>query len=196
MKSFQQKLIIAVACALLIAPAASWAIGTVTVPAGSIIQVRMIDSVSSDRNVTGQIVRGSLQNPVRVGNRIIFPRGSTAYMRLSDVDSAGRITGRNELALQLERVQVGNRIYPVRSDIVAFRGRSQGKKSAKSAGIGAAIGGGIGALFGGGKGAAIGAGAGAGTGLATRAMKEPEPIIIASESLLQFRMVAPLHISE
>jgi hypothetical protein len=51
-------------------------------------------------------------------------------------------------------------------------------------------------LFGGGKGLGIGAGVGAGAGLAHRAMKEPEEIRIDSESLLQFRLAAPLHVQE
>jgi len=194
---FKQKFIIAAVCALLIPPAASWAIGNVIiVPSGTVIPVRMIDSVSTDRNVAGQVVRGSLQDPVRVANRIAVPRGATAYMRLVEVESAGHIKGRNELALQLERIQFGNHTYPVHSQTLAFRGRSQGKRTAKDAGIGAAIGGGVGALFGGGKGLGIGAGLGAGAGLAHRALKEPGEIRIGSESLLQFRLAAPLHVQE
>ena len=91
-------------------------------------------------------------------------------------------------------IVTGNRSYPVASNAVLFRGKSETKKSAKNAGIGALAGGGLGALFGGGKGAAIGAGLGAGTGVAVNAAHEGEQIRIGSESLVQFRLAAPLRI--
>jgi hypothetical protein len=154
----------------------------------------MIDSISSDRNAPGQVFRGSLAHSIQVGNRTVLPRGANVDVRLVEAESAGHIKGRSELMLQLDRIHYGNHVYTVRSDVVAFRGKSEGKSTAKHAGIGAVIGGGVGALFGGGKGAAIGAGLGAGTGVATKAVKEPEQIYVPSESLVRFRLAAPLHI--
>jgi hypothetical protein len=72
-------------------------------------------------------------------------------------------------------------------------GKSETKKTGKSAGIGALAGGGLGALLGGGKGA-IGAGVGAGAGVATNAVKKGEQVYIGSESLVRFRLAAPLRI--
>jgi hypothetical protein len=92
----------------------------------------------------------------------------------------------------LELTGVGN--HAVRSGVVEFRGPSQTKKTAKSAGIGAAIGGGVGALLGGGTGAAIGGGLGAGAGVATRAAKGGKPVYLGSESLVNFRLATPIHI--
>jgi len=185
-------------CALLIAPGNLAAVNAVNnvvrLPPGTFLDVRMIDSISTDRNVTGQVFRGSLAHSIQVGNRIVLPRGANVWVRLVDASSAGRVSGRSRLALQLDKIQYGNHIYPVRSDVVSFRGKSESKSTAKRSGIGAAIGGGIGALFGGGKGAAIGAGAGAGTGFATQALKEPEQIVVPSEMLVRFRLAAPLHV--
>jgi hypothetical protein len=166
----------------------------VTIPSGTIIPVRMIDSISSDLNHAGQTFRGSLSAPVRVHNQTVFPRGATAYVQLVDVDSAGSIKGRSKLMLQLDRVVTSSGTYTVHSDMVVLRGSSQSKKTAKSAGIGAAVGGGLGAIFGGGKGAAIGAGLGAGTGVATRAVKGGHPVYLGSESVVNFRVAAPIHV--
>jgi hypothetical protein len=166
----------------------------ITIPAGTVIPVRMIDSISSDRNYAGQTFRGSLSAPVMVHNRAVLPRGATAYVTLVDAQSAGTIKGRSKLMVQLTRVVAPSGTYTVHSDPVLFRGSSQTKKTAKSAGIGAAVGGGLGALFGGGKGAAIGAGIGAGTGVATRAVKGGKPIYIGSESLVNFRLAAPIRV--
>jgi len=155
-----------------------------TLPAGTPIHVRMIDAISSDQNNAGQTFRGSLDAPVVIHGRTIFPRGATAHIRLVRSESAGKIQGRSKLDLQL--VSIGGKA--VRSSVVEFRGSSQGKKTAKSAGIGAAIGGGAGALLGGGTGAAVGAGLGAGAGVATRAAKGGKPAYVPSESLVTFRV--------
>jgi hypothetical protein len=168
----------------------------VTLPTGTVIPVRLIEGISSDRNRTGETFRASVDAPIRNGNRTVVPRGADAYVRLVDVDSAGKLKGRSELRLQLDRVVFGKTTYSVQSSTIEIKGSSQGKKTAKSAGIGALVGGGIGAIFGGGKGAAIGAGAGAGTGVATRALSKGKPVYVAPESLLRFRLNAPLRTSK
>src|SRR5215475_8966710 len=160
------------------------------IPAGTVISVRMIDSISSDQNQAGQTFRASLAAPLRIGNRTVLPKGANASVKLVKAESAGRLKGRSELMLQLDRVGP----YAIRSNVVEFRGRSQGKKTAKSAGIGAAIGGGVGAVLGGGTGAAIGGGLGAGAGVGSRALKEKKPIRLNSESLVSFRLASPIQI--
>ena len=166
----------------------------ITVPQGTIIHVRMIDSISSDRNNAGQMFRASLDSPVVVHGQTVFPRGAGADVELVRAESAGKVKGRSELSLRLVRIRSGERTYTVHSNIPEFRGSSQGKKTARSAGIGGLVGGGVGALFGGGTGAAIGAGVGAGTGVATRAVKGGQQVHIDSESLVSFRLAGPLHI--
>jgi hypothetical protein len=158
------------------------------IPAGAVIPVRMIDPISSNQNELGQVFRGVLAAPVVFNNQVVLPQGTPAEVRLVGLDTAGHLSGRNHMSLQLDRI--GNQ--PVHSQVIGFRGSSQGKKTARSAGIGGAIGAGVGAIFGGGSGAAIGAGLGAGTGVATRAFKEPRPIVIVSQSVLNFRLASPM----
>ena len=166
----------------------------ITVAEGTVIHVRMMDSISSERNNAGQMFRGSLDSPVIVHGRTVLPKGAEADIELVRAESAGKVKGRSELDLRLDSIRSGGRTYKVHSNVQGFRGSSQGKKTAKSAGIGALAGGGLGALFGGGKGAAIGAGVGAGAGVATRAVKGGQQVYIASESLVSFRLQAPLHV--
>lgn len=180
--------------ALLMAPALVARDQILRVPAGAIVPVRMIDSISSDQNHAGQIFRGSLDRPIRAGNRIVIPRGATAYVRLVEAHSAGKIKGRSVLRLQLDRIRVGNQNYVVHSDVIGFRGKSETKQTGKDAGIGALAGGGLGALLGGGKGAAVGAGLGAGAGVGVSAAHKGQQVQISSESLLNFRLTAPIHV--
>jgi hypothetical protein len=197
MNYIQSVLSFAAICALLITPASLDARDQVTtIPQGTVVSVRMIDSISSYQNYAGETFRASIADAIRIGNHTVVPRGANAYVKLLDASSAGRLKGRSQLVLQLERIVVGNRSYPVASNVLAFRGKSESKKTAKDAGIGALAGGALGALFGGGKGAAIGAGVGAGAGVATNAAKEGEQVRIGSESLVQFQLSAPLRIRE
>jgi hypothetical protein len=191
-KYIQPGLSLLAVCLLLMIPATVAA--QVTIPAGTVVNVRMIDGISSDQNYAGQTFRASLDNPIRVGNQVVLPRGATALVKLIQVKSAGRVTGRSELSLQLVAIETAHQNYAVASNVVGFRGKSEGKKTAKNAGIGGAVGAGVGALLGGGKGAAIGAGLGAGTGVAANAMHEGKQIYVPSETLVQFHLSSPLHV--
>ena len=195
MRHLQSVMSFVAICALSFIPATLVARDQVSIPAGTVINIRMIDSISSDRNHAGEIFRGSIADSIRIGNRTVVPLGANAYVKLVDASSAGRVKGgRSKLQLQLQRIVAGNHSYPVASNVVEFRAKSETKKSAKSAGIGALAGGGLGALLGGGKGAAIGAGLGAGAGVATNAAHRGEQVYIGSETLVQFRLAAPLRI--
>jgi hypothetical protein len=195
MKYVQSILIFAMS-AFLIVPGSLAARDQATIPQGTVVSVYMIDSISSHQNYAGQTFRASVADPIRLGNHTVIPRGANAYVRLVDAESAGRVKGRSKLQLRLERIDVGGHSYPVATNIIAFRGKSESKQTAKDAGIGALAGGGLGALFGGGKGAAIGAGVGAGAGVATNAAKKGEQVVIGSESLIRFRLSAPLRIGQ
>jgi hypothetical protein len=179
---------------VLFIPGASSASAQVVIPAGTVVNVRMIDSISSARDYPGQTFRGSLDNSIRAGNEVVLPRGATAVVKLVRAESAGRITGRSQLDVRLVSIETGHQHYAVASNVVGYRGKSETKKTAKNAGIGAAIGAGAGALLGGGKGALIGGGLGAGTGVAANAIHPGKQVSIPSESLLQFHLSSPLHL--
>ena len=166
----------------------------ITIERGTSIYVRMIDSISSDQNQTGQTFRGSLDRPVRIGRRTILPDGADAYVKLLSARSAGQ--GRSELKLMLERIEVGDQSYTVASNLVEFRGRTEGEKPGRSARLGALFGGRVGALFGRGKEADIDASPGAGTGLATSAAKEGAEVRLRSGSLVHFQLSIRLRIRE
>jgi hypothetical protein len=165
----------------------------VTIPAGTLIALRMIDDVSSDESHAGQTFRASLAEAVRVDDEIVIPSGAKAVVKLVHVNSAGEFKGRSELELQLDSVSVGGKTYPIESDVYLRQGDAQGARTARAVGIGAAIGAAIGAITGGKKGAIIGAGTGAGSGAVVEAVRE-EQIRIDSESRIDFSLAAPLEI--
>lgn len=172
-------------------PAPAPARSSMTVPAGTVITVRLIDSVDSDVNQTGERFRASLDQPLQVGERTIAPRGADATVQLVRVEQAGRLTGREEVALDLYELVVNGRRYPVASSYAEVSGASRTSSTGKVVGGTAAFGAIIGAIAGGGKGAAIGAASGAGAGAAVQAVRGAK-VKIPSETRLEFTLKQPL----
>jgi hypothetical protein len=167
----------------------------VTIPAGTQITVRMIDSIDSDSGHAGQAFRASMDGDLKVDSDVVIPRGSDVFVKLVDVQSAGKMTGRSEVKVQLDRLVVGRNSYPVQSNTYVQEGKSQGAKTAKTVGVGSAIGAIIGGIAGGKKGAVIGAGAGAGGGAAVEAAQKSEQVHIDSETALVFRLENPIEVT-
>jgi hypothetical protein len=168
---------------------------TATVPANSIVSVRTIDSIDSKTNQAGQLFKASLDAPIVVDNRVIVPSGADAYVKLVDAKSAGRVTGRSELGLELASIVFQDKTYNVVSSDVKQSGTSRGKQSAERIGGGAALGALIGAVAGGGKGAAIGAAVGGGAGTGVQVFTRGQQVKIPSETRLDFTLQQPLEIT-
>ncbi len=163
----------------------------ITVPAGTNLLVRMIDSVDSDKNHVGDRFRASLEQDFVVDGAVIAPRGTDVYGRLSEAKEAGHIQGKSQLKLELTDILIRNRLQPIMTGDYEVSGSSRGSDTAKKVGIGAVAGTVIGAIAGGGKGAAIGAGVGAGAGAAIQVVTKGEQVHVPSETLLDFRIEQP-----
>jgi len=164
----------------------------VTVPVGTRIMVRMIDSVDSSKNKPGDRFRASLESNLEVNGVVVAPRGTDVYGRLADAKGAGNLTGHSELKLELTEIRVNDEMLPVITGEYELAGKNRGANTAKKTAGGAAVGAVIGALAGGGKGAAIGAGVGAGAGATVNIITKGEQVKVPSETLLEFRLDAPL----
>ena len=167
----------------------------VTVPKGTPVSIRMIDSVDSATAHIGETFKASLDSPIVVDNETVFPRGAEVYVKLAKVESAGRVSGTSELQLRSDRIFLGNKSYMLESNTFENTGASQGTRTARSAGIGAAIGAAIGAISGGGKGAIIGGATGAGAGVGVEAIRKGEQIRVDSETRLDFRLENPVDVT-
>jgi hypothetical protein len=145
---------------------------TATVPAGTQIQVRLEQGISTEKNSSGDQFRASLDNPLTVDGKTVAPAGSQVVGELSDVQEPGRVKGRAKLTMTLRQITVDGEEYDLDVKPLTLIAESTKKRDAGSIAGGAAVGAVIGAIAGGGKGAAIGAasGGGAGTGfvLATK----------------------------
>lgn len=173
----------------------SQAIAGVTIPAGTDIMIRMVDSVDSGNSASsqrGQTYRASLDEPIYVDGRQIVPRGADVLTKIVDDQQAGKLQGRNVVTLALAQIWIEGRFLDVTSTDIHTEAGSQGARTAKVVGGTAALGAIIGAIAGGGKGAAIGAGSGAAVGGAATVMTNGPQVKIPSETRLTFKLQAPV----
>jgi hypothetical protein len=170
-------------------PAAQY--GEVTIPAGQVLLVRMIDGVDSSKNNVGDVFHASLETDLYVNNTVLARKGTDVYGRLANVKEAGKLSGSAELQLELMRIVIDGRDYPLVSSDYSLKGQGRGADTAKKVGGGAIVGAIIGAIAAGGKGAAIGAGAGSAAGAGVQVFTKGEKVKVPSETLLEFRLQQP-----
>ena len=163
----------------------------VTVPAGTRILVRMIDSIDSSKQKTGYRFTASLETNLQAEDTVVAPRGTTVYGQLAQASSAGRMSGSSQLTLELTDIVINGTTYPLLTTTFEIKGKGEGKKTAGKILGGTGLGALIGGIAGGGTGAAIGALAGAAGGTAIAASKKGEQLQIPSESLIEFRLEQP-----
>jgi hypothetical protein len=160
----------------------------ITVPAGTTILVRMLDTVDSSKNPPGSRFTAVLETNLVVNGKVIVPKGNTVYGRLAESKQAGRATGSSELQLELTDIVVHGTAYPLLTSDYQVKGSSSGKRSAKrvlgGAGLGAIIGGIAGNA---GMGAAIGVTA----GVVGSVAQKGQAVNVPSETLLEFRLQQP-----
>jgi hypothetical protein len=163
-------------------------VGT-TLASGTVLTVRMVDSVDSERDHVGQTFRASLDEPVvDSGGNTLIPRGADVVVKLVDDQQSGKIAGRTVLTLDLASVRVNGRDVDINTQSVTEQSSSRAGRSGKVIGGTAALGAIIGAIAGGGKGAAIGAGAGAGAGTVAEVATKGQRVHIPSETRLTFTL--------
>jgi hypothetical protein len=166
-----------------------------TIPTGSKIVVRMIDSINSETNKVGQTFVAVLDEAIYEGGVEVVPRGTDVRGRIANVNEAGRVAGAAELGLELTQLMVNGIPYSIVTSEYNEVGEGRGAQTAKRAGAGAAVGAIVGAIAGGKKGAAIGAGVGGGGATAVQVLTKGEKLNIPSETKLEFTLRAPLSIA-
>jgi len=160
----------------------------VTVPAGTSLLVRMIDTVDSSKNAVGSRFSASLETNLEVDGVVVAPAGTKVYGRLAQSKEAGRMAGKSELRLELTEIVLNGTAYPVLSRDYQVSGKSSSGRSAKRILGGAGLGAAIGAIAGN---AGMGAAIGAVAGTTAAVVQKGQTVNVPSETLLEFRLQQP-----
>jgi hypothetical protein len=166
----------------------------ITIPSGTSLPVRLVDTIDSATAQTGDTFHATLDSPVAIDGDVVIPAHYDAEGHIVAAQSSGKFAGKALLELQLDRIKVGDRWYNIQTDHFAQQTGSRGKNTAEKVGGGAIAGAILGGIFGGGKGAAIGSVAGAGAGGGVQAASKKPDIKLSSERILTFALQGPVTI--
>jgi hypothetical protein len=166
----------------------------VVIPAGTVITVRLGDSLSSKTSQAGQAFTATVAEPVQVDGKDVIPTGASASGTVTDAKPLGRFKGGASLSVRLTSINVNGTDLPIQTSGVSRIEKGKGKRTATMVGGGAGLGALIGGLAGGGKGAAIGALAGAGAGTAGTAFTGNKDVFLPAETALSFKLDQPLEV--
>jgi len=166
----------------------------VTLPEGTVLTVRLNETVSSKSNNSGDKFTGTVEEPVEAEGKVVIPKGSEVTGTVTDAKPLGKIKGSASLRLVLNSVTVKDAKYDIETSAVARSLQGKGKRTAEIGGGGAALGGIIGGLAGGGKGAALGILAGGGAGVAGGAFTGNKDIVLPAETTLSFKLLKPVEV--
>lgn len=167
-----------------------------TIKQGTYITVRVNQVLSSDHNQPGDAFTASLARPIVVDGVIVAQRGQTIGGVVKEAQKAGRVEGVSHLGIQLtDLTLVDGQQMPIQSQLITQKGdTSVGRDVAGVAGT-TAVGAAIGAAVNGGVGAGVGAGAGLIVGTLGVLLTRGRPTVITPESVLTFRLEAPVTVS-
>lgn len=164
-------------------------------PYGTVLTIRLTESLSSDLNEKGDTFLASLASPILLGNKVVVPEGAGIKGTVVAVQSAGRLGGRPAMIVEVTRLAYNGKSYDLRSNQYSKEGPSRNVRSAATIGGGAGLGAILGGILAGGKGAAIGAMIGAGAGTGVRAASRGAMVRLPAESTLNFTLQADLTVT-
>lgn len=166
----------------------------ITVPANTVIDVRLENAVGSELNRVEDPVRASLTAPVFVDDEKVIPIASLLLGEVTHVKESAKVKGRAELTIRFNRLKIGSETYDIRTEPLRWVAKGTKKDDATKIGIGAAAGALVGAIAGGGKGAAIGTAVGAGGGTAVVLATEGEEISLGTGHRLHVELTEPVEV--
>ena len=170
---------------------------TVTLTAGTILTVRIGETITVEHYKVGDTFLATLDRPLVIDGFVIAERGSRAEGRVVQAESTSWGKGESRLGIELMKLSASDGQHiEIRTSPYRKSGSSSTGKDLAKLGAGAAIGAAVGAAAGGGKGAAIGAGIGTAAGAADVMLTRNRPLDIPVETRVTFRVQEPVTITE
>jgi hypothetical protein len=169
----------------------------VTVPAGTVLRLRVNRGFGSDISRVEDQVSATLASPVVVGGRTVLGQGSLASGYVSQATRPGKVKGRGRVAVRFTRITPAgaDEHYPMQTRSWVGVAPATRKQDAMKIGLPAAGGAIVGGIVGGKKGAGVGALAGGGAGTAVVLTTRGKDVRVGRGALLSVRLTAPLTIN-
>jgi hypothetical protein len=158
------------------------------IPVGQELDVRLQDTLSSERNEVEDRFLATTVVDMRVHDRVIIPAGSELRGVVSSVHKAGRIERKGSLTATFDQIKVNGRTYPLRGTVIDAMESEGVRGEVGKIGTGAGVGAIIGGILGGVKGALAGVLIGGGGVVAATEGKDVE---LPAGTMLRIRLDTP-----
>lgn len=166
----------------------------VTVPAGTVLQVRTVEALSSETSHESDPWHGTLNSDIVVDDQTVIPAGAEVDGRVMEAHAATHYSGGASLVLGLEKISFNGKTYQIATNTWERKAATRGKNTVEKTAGGAAVGAILGGIFGGGKGAAIGSVAGAGAGAGANTITKGQRVDLRPETLVSFQLQNPISV--
>ena len=130
--------------------------GASVIPVGQELDVRLQDTLSSDRNQVEDRFTATTVVDLQVDGRVVIPAGSEVRGVISSVHPAGRVDRKGSMTVSFDELTINNRSYPMRGTVTQAIESEGVRGEAAKIGTGAGVGAIIGGILGGFKGAMAG----------------------------------------
>lgn len=168
---------------------------TVTLAAGTVIPIRLTETLDSASTQPNSVFHGSLAGDLISDGMVVAKSGASVVGRVVTAKDATHFSGSSELSIELTRLDTVDHPVDLVTDQFTKQGAGRGKNTAIKSGGGAAVGAILGGLLGGGKGAAIGAVTGGGAGAGVNAVTRGQQVQIPTETLVSFHLQSPISVT-
>ena len=166
----------------------------IIVPRGTLIVVRLAETLSSAANKPGDTFLTRLASPIVIGDRVIVPEGAVAKGKIVDARNAGRLSGVSTLAVELTHLVYNGRTYELSSSQYSRLGAPRNAYAAAATTGGNGVGAVLGIVIGRRRGAAIGTFLGGAAGSGVQALTKPAAAELPAESTLSLQLERPLKV--
>jgi hypothetical protein len=163
------------------------AAATVTIPAGTRLVIRTVESVDSRSHSAGHRFRGQLESALAVDGQTVVPRGAFIHARIAQAQQSGRMVGSSSLSIEFTDIMLDDRLYPIATGELSARTEGEAARTLGRTARAAAIGG----LIDGSSGARTGAKVGAGASLLTSGASINVPRGTILETTLRTPLTVP-----
>ena len=179
------------------APGSRSVVHQITIPAGTMLRLRVERGFGSDTSRVEDAVPATLASPVVVGGRTVLREGSVATGYVAQAERSGKVKGRGRVAVRFNRITPAGHTdrYTIQTRPWVSVAPATKKKDAMTIGLPAAGGAIVGGVIGGKKGAGIGALAGGGTGTAVVLTTRGKDVHVARGAVLGIRLTSPVTIN-
>jgi hypothetical protein len=161
---------------------------TAVLKEGTVLDIRLLDDISTARNKQGDSFAAVLDRDLEVDGKLLAPKGAKVTGKLTEVVPSGKVQGLARLSMVLTAMTVEGERYVLETNPISAEAENTKARDAKTVGAGAGIGAVIGAIAGGKKGAAIGAAVGGGAGGAGVLLTKGKEVEFMPEHKFSFRL--------